>query len=104
MYESRYKVLAESEPRRYKVGKRRRFSDKRVLATVQRLQPIVKQLSVSMSQLALAWVLRPESVSSAIIGAIRPEQIEENAMAADISIDRATERAIDAALAEVLFP
>lgn len=84
--------------------KMRRFTDKRVLAAVQRLRPIAEQLSISMSQLALAWVLRPEGVSSAIIGAIRPEQIEENAVAADISIDCATVRAIDEALTEVLFP
>jgi len=84
--------------------KMRRFSDKRVLAAVQRLQPIADQLSVSMSQLALAWVLKSEYVSSAIIGASRPEQIDENAIAADIIVDSATERAIDDALAEVLFP
>jgi len=81
-----------------------RFTDKRVLVAVQRLQPIAEQLSVSMSQLALAWVLRMECVSSAIIGAVRPEQIEENAVAADIHIDNATGQAIDEALAGVLLP
>lgn len=82
--------------------KMRRFTDERVLEAVQRLRPIAEQLSVSISQLALAWVLRKDCVSSAIVGAIRPEQVEENAGAADIRIDDATGRAIDQALADVL--
>jgi aryl-alcohol dehydrogenase-like predicted oxidoreductase len=38
---------------------------------------------LSLSQFALAWVLRRQEVSSAIIGASRPEQVVENAAAAD---------------------
>lgn len=54
----------------------------RVLSAVQNLKPIAQQLNSSMAQLALAaWVLRDSRVSSAIIGASRPEQVADNAAA-----------------------
>jgi aryl-alcohol dehydrogenase-like predicted oxidoreductase len=56
------------------------FSD-RILTAVQKLKPIAQDLNLSMAQLALAWVLHSEYVSSAIIGASRPEQIVDNAAA-----------------------
>jgi aryl-alcohol dehydrogenase-like predicted oxidoreductase len=56
------------------------YSD-RVLAVVQKLKPIAQRLDLSMAQLALAWVLRDSQGSSAIIGASRPEQVEDNAAA-----------------------
>src|SRR5690349_21356214 len=52
-----------------------------VLAAVQRLAPIAAELGLTMAQLALAWVLRRPEVASAIIGATRPEQVEENVRA-----------------------
>ena len=73
-----------------------------VLQAVEGLQPIAKGLGVTMSQLALAWVLRQENVSSAIIGASRPEQIDDNAAAADLMLDEATLRAIDEAVGPVV--
>jgi aryl-alcohol dehydrogenase-like predicted oxidoreductase len=39
-----------------------------------------------MPQLALAWILRQPGVSSAIIGASRPEQIEDNIKSVDIEL------------------
>jgi aryl-alcohol dehydrogenase-like predicted oxidoreductase len=42
------------------------------------LQPIAENLGVTQSQLALAWCLKNENVSSVITGASRPEQIVEN--------------------------
>jgi 1-deoxyxylulose-5-phosphate synthase len=50
-----------------------------VLVAVQNLEPIAKEAGLTLSQLALAWVLREPNVASAIIGASRPEQVEENA-------------------------
>ena len=50
-----------------------------VLSAVENLRSIAEEADLSMSQLALAWVLRQENVSSAIIGASRPEQVEDNA-------------------------
>jgi aryl-alcohol dehydrogenase-like predicted oxidoreductase len=69
---------------------------------VQRLVPIAEDLGVTMAQLALAWVLREENVAAAIVGASRPEQVEENAGASGISLDDATLQAIDEAVADVV--
>jgi aryl-alcohol dehydrogenase-like predicted oxidoreductase len=79
-----------------------RFRDDDVLEAVQRLAPVADGLGVSMAQLALAWVLRREEVASAIIGASRPEQVEENAAASGVELDEATLRAIDEAVGAVL--
>ncbi len=77
-----------------------RFSADDLLAAVQRLQPIADGLGISMAQLALAWVLRETNVASAIVGATRPEQVEQNAAASGIELDGATLRAIDEAVGE----
>ena len=66
---------------------------------MQRLRPIADGLGISMAQLALAWVLREPNVASAIVGASRPEQVDENAGAAGIELDGATLAAIDDILA-----
>lgn len=86
-----------------KIGKKmRRFIDEDTLQAVQLLRPIAEQLSLSMSQLALAWVLREKSVSSAIIGAKSPEQIEQNVGAIGIELDTATCQKIDDVLDTVI--
>src|SRR2546422_3163095 len=71
-----------------------RFRDDDVLNAVQRLVPIAEGLGITMAQLALAWVLREENVASAIVGASRPSQVEENAGGSGIELDEATLQAI----------
>jgi aryl-alcohol dehydrogenase-like predicted oxidoreductase len=78
-----------------------RFRDDDVLEAVQRLRPIADGLDITMAQLALAWVLREQNVASAIVGASRPEQVEENAAAPGIELDDRTLRAIDEALVPI---
>ncbi len=78
------------------------YRDDEVLERVQRLVPIAEGLGVTMAQLALAWVLREDNVAAAIVGASRPEQVEENAGASGISLDAATLQAIDEAVADVV--
>jgi aryl-alcohol dehydrogenase-like predicted oxidoreductase len=78
-----------------------RFRDDDVLEAVQRLRPIADGLGITMAQLALAWVLREPNVASAIVGASRPEQVEDNAAASGTELDDATLRAIDEALVPV---
>jgi 1-deoxyxylulose-5-phosphate synthase len=68
------------------------------LDAVDRLRPIAEEAGLTMSQMALAWVLRQENVAAAIIGATRPEQVHENARAADVELTDDTLRAIDEAL------
>jgi aryl-alcohol dehydrogenase-like predicted oxidoreductase len=79
-----------------------RFRDEDVIEAVQRLRPIADGLGITMAQLALAWVLREPNVSAAIVGATRPEQVEENAAASGIELDEATLAAIDEAVADVV--
>ena len=77
------------------------YSD-RILTAVQNLKPIAQRLNLSMAQLALAWVLRDSRVSSTIIGASRPEQVEDNAAASGVSLSNDVLREIDDVLAPVL--
>ena len=69
-----------------------------VLAAVERLKPIAAGLGVSLSQLALAWLLREPNVAAAIVGVSRPEQLDENVAASGLELDAATLAAIDDAL------
>jgi len=48
------------------------------LAKVQKLDALARGRGQSLSQMALAWVLRNPAVTSALIGASSPRQIEEN--------------------------
>jgi aryl-alcohol dehydrogenase-like predicted oxidoreductase len=73
--------------------------DDHVLAGVQRLLPIARELGLTPAQLALAWVLRRPEISSAIIGASRPEQVSENAIASGVKLAPEVLTRIDAALA-----
>jgi aryl-alcohol dehydrogenase-like predicted oxidoreductase len=79
-----------------------RFSSEQVLEAVQRLQPIADGLGITMAQLAIAWVLREPNVAAAIIGASRPQQVEDNASASGIELDDAALAAIDEAVADVV--
>ena len=57
-----------------------------VLSAVDGLRSVASEADLSMPQLALAWVLRQENVSSAIIGASRPEQVDDNAAASGVKL------------------
>jgi aryl-alcohol dehydrogenase-like predicted oxidoreductase len=69
------------------------------LGRVQRLGPIASELGLSLAQLALAWVLRRPEVSSAIIGASRPEQVVENCAASGVVLQPETVARMEAAVA-----
>jgi aryl-alcohol dehydrogenase-like predicted oxidoreductase len=71
-----------------------------VLATVDRLRPVAEEAGLSMTELALAWVLRRPELASAIVGASRPEQVHSNAKASGIELSRDTLAAIDEALGD----
>ena len=72
-----------------------------MLEAVQRLVPVAAEAGLTMSQLALAWILRQPNVAAAIIGATRPEQVHENAAAAGVKLPDDVLRAIDEALGPV---
>lgn len=58
-----------------------------VLSAVDQIRPLVQQAGVTMAQFALAWILRQGNVASAIVGASRPEQLDENCAASGLKID-----------------
>ncbi|SCL17887.1 Predicted oxidoreductase [Micromonospora pallida] len=72
-----------------------RFLTDEVLTTVQRLRPLADQAGLTMAQLAIAWVLQNSNVSSAIIGASRPEQVHDNVKASGVQLDADLLKAID---------
>ena len=79
-----------------------RFMRDDVLRAVRDLRPIADELGITMAQMAVAWVLREPGVSSAIVGASRPEQVEENVAASGIELPPEALERIDEALAPVL--
>jgi aryl-alcohol dehydrogenase-like predicted oxidoreductase len=79
-----------------------RLMEPRVLEAVQRLVALAEQAGMTMSTLALAWVLRQPNVASAIVGASRPEQVHANAAASGTVLSADTLAAIDAALGDVV--
>jgi aryl-alcohol dehydrogenase-like predicted oxidoreductase len=89
---------AASESMNYFLGEDR-LADQ-LLERVQQLGDVAKDLGISMAQLALAWVLREPNVASAIVGASRPQQVEDNAAASGIELDAATLQRIDGILGD----
>ncbi|WP_169944602.1 aldo/keto reductase family protein [Microbispora sp. H11081] len=73
-----------------------------VLSRVQDLKPIAADLGLTMAQLAVAWVLQNPNVSSAIVGATRPEQVRDNVKAAGVKLDAEVLKKIDDVLGTVV--
>lgn len=78
------------------------FLKPRVLEAVQRLKPLAAEAGLTLSQFALAWVLREANVASAIIGASRPEQVHENAAASGRDVESDLFARAEAIVAEAL--
>jgi len=72
-----------------------------VLDAVAQVVPLAKRAGVSMAQLALAWCLRQPAVTSVIVGATKPEHVDDNAAAGDARIDPSIFDAMDRLLAPV---
>jgi voltage-dependent potassium channel beta subunit len=77
-----------------------RVSDQRTLEQVVRLQEVADDVGCSIGQLALAWILRRPEITSCIVGATRPGQLEENAAASGIELSGQQLARID----EIILP
>jgi aryl-alcohol dehydrogenase-like predicted oxidoreductase len=59
------------------------------LEKIEAMRPIADDLGITMSQLALAWVVAQPGVTSAIAGSRNPEHVGTNAEAGDVIVDQA---------------
>ena len=80
----------------------RHFRSDYLLKAVEGLKPIAADLGLTMAQMALAWVLRRPEVSSAIIGASRPEQIADNVRAVGVKLPQEALQRIDRVIESVV--
>ncbi|WP_317972007.1 aldo/keto reductase family protein [Paenibacillus sp. CCS19] len=87
-YSSNAQVPADSRAAKHDNFKNKITEEK--IANVEQLQAIARELDISVGQLSLAWILRQPNVSSALVGASRPEQVEENVKASGIVLDEGT--------------
>ena len=74
-----------------------------VLTRVQQLKPIAEKAGLTMAQMSIAWTLQNKNVASAIVGATRPEQLDDNVKAAGVVLDADTLKAIDKVLDGVVI-
>jgi len=65
------------------------------IVKVKKLTELSKSIGITMSQMALAWILKRDEISCAIIGATSIAQLQENLIASDIGLDEKTLNKID---------
>jgi len=80
-----------------------RWMNDDVLTRVQKLKPIAEKAGITMAQMSIAWTLQNKNVASAIVGATRPEQLDDNVKAAGVVLDADTLKAIDNVLDGVVI-
>ena len=73
-----------------------------VLTAVQKLKPLADQAGLTMAQLAVAWVLQNPNVSSAIVGATKPAQLQDNVKASGVKLESDLLKAIDEAVGSIV--
>jgi aryl-alcohol dehydrogenase-like predicted oxidoreductase len=79
-----------------------RWLEPDVLTRVQELRPLAEEAGLSMPQMAVAWVLGNPNVSAAIVGASRPEQLQDSVRASGVVLDDDLRAAIDDVLGEAI--
>jgi aryl-alcohol dehydrogenase-like predicted oxidoreductase len=73
-----------------------------VLERVQLLAPIAAEAGLTMAQLAVAWVLANDNVAAAIVGASRPDQLDDSVAASGVVLDADVLAAVDDAVGPVV--
>lgn len=81
-----------------------RLMRREVIGAVDQIKPLAEEAGCSMAQFALAWVLREPNLASAIVGASRPEQLDDNAAASGLEIDPALFAKAEAIVAAIPRP
>lgn len=82
----------------------RRYQDRywhdREFATVESLRPLAAEAGLSLARMAVGWVLTHPAVTAPIIGASRPEQLDDVLPVAEKGIDAELKERLDALTAE----
>jgi aryl-alcohol dehydrogenase-like predicted oxidoreductase len=84
------------------VGGIEKYMTDEALTAIQKLKPLAESLGLTMAQFGLAWVLANPNVSSAIVGASRPEQITDNVKAVGVEIPSEIMTQVDQILAGLI--
>jgi aryl-alcohol dehydrogenase-like predicted oxidoreductase len=77
-----------------------RYWHEREFQTIEKLKGIVGETGQSLARTSIAWVLANPAVSSAIIGASRPDQLDDTLAAADLALDAQLKVRLDDATIE----
>lgn len=77
--------------------------DEKLLAAIDKLNPIAESVGASIAQLSLAWILRRQEVTSCIVGATKPEHVEANAGGSGIKLSEDQLKAIDDIIMPVTY-
>lgn len=77
-----------------------RYWHEREFQTIEKLKAIVADAGQSLTKTSIAWVLANPVVSSAIIGASRPDQLTDTLAAADLTLDPELKAKLDDATIE----
>lgn len=81
-------------------GSMKNWMQRPVLEAAVRMKPLAAEAGLTLAQFALAWVLREPNVASAIVGASRPSQLDDNVAAVEAKVDPALFAAAEAIAAE----
>ncbi|WP_437625968.1 aldo/keto reductase [Sorangium sp. So ce1151] len=77
-----------------------RYWNERAFATVEKLQGLVAEAGQSLTTVAVAWVLANPAITSAILGASRPDQLDATLAAGELALDPELKARLDEATAE----
>ncbi|HWP66795.1 MAG TPA: aldo/keto reductase [Candidatus Limnocylindria bacterium] len=99
---ARFTLYAEHSPRTQAMT--RRFVNEKTLATTARCMAIAREAGLSPVTLAVAWTLAQDFVGSTIIGATRPEQLDETLAAAEAQLAADVRAACDAVARDIPYP
>jgi aryl-alcohol dehydrogenase-like predicted oxidoreductase len=77
-----------------------RYWHEREFETIEKLKSIATETGESLTKLSVAWVLANPAVTSAIIGASKPDQLADTLAAIDLSLDAEMKAKLDDATVE----
>jgi voltage-dependent potassium channel beta subunit len=82
----KYNAEIPEDSRAAKLDRLKKAITEEKIEKVRQLSGVAAELNISVGNLALAWILRQPNVASALVGASRPEQVEENVKASGIEL------------------